>query len=55
MLDEFRPLTITDVAKQLQTDPFEVMRLLVAAKAVPEGLVFTPEHVERLRPVVAKR
>jgi len=55
MLEEFVPLTLTDVAKQLGVDPFEVMRLLVVNKSVPEGLAFTPEHVEKLRQVMGKR
>ncbi len=54
MLDEMRPVGLTDVAKQLGTDPFELMRRLVAAGAVPETLQFTRDQIERLRETVGK-
>lgn len=55
MLDEFRPLTLSDVAKQLGTDPFEVVRLLVQAKAMPDNMQFKAEHVDKLRQALGKR
>jgi hypothetical protein len=50
MLDELMPQSLADVAKQLGTEPFEVVRLLVAANAVPTGtLQVDHETVDRLR------
>ncbi len=52
MWDDLRPITLTQAAKQLGVDPFEVMRLLVAADAVPVGApVLSAEAVEQLRAV----
>jgi hypothetical protein len=51
---DFRPLTLAEVAKALGTQPFEVMRLLVAAGNVPPILLFSPEQVDRLRVMLGK-
>ena len=51
MLDELRPLGLTDAAKRLGIDPFEVVRLLVVADAMPEQLHLTDDHVEKVRSV----
>lgn len=55
MLDDFRPQTLTEVAKQVGTDPFEVMRVLVVARAVPDHLAFTDDQVQKLRQAMGKR
>ena len=55
MLDDFRPLTLTDVARQLGTDPFEVIRVLVQSNQVPETLQFKSDQVEKLRQAFGKR
>ena len=50
MLDELMPLGLADAARKLGTEPFEVVRLLVAANAVPHGpLQVDGEAIERLR------
>jgi hypothetical protein len=50
MLSEFQPLGVTDAARRLGLDPFEVVRLLVAAdKGLDGPMQFTPELVEELR------
>ncbi len=50
MLDELQPLSLTAAAHRLGIDPFEVMRLLVAADAVPQGpFALLPELIPRLR------
>ena len=50
MRDDLRPLSLTDAARSLGIDPFEVVRLLVASEAMPEGAPFlTAERVEALR------
>ncbi len=50
MLDELEPLGLTEAARRIGTDPFEVVRLLVAAGAVPEGpLLVEAEIVDKLR------
>lgn len=49
MLEELRPLGISDVAKRLGIDVFEVVRLLVASGNMPTHLQVPSEHVERLR------
>lgn len=54
MLDEMRPVGLTEVAKQLGIDPFELVRRMVAAGAVPPTMQFTQAQVERLRQVVGK-
>lgn len=55
MIDEFRPRTLTEVAKMMGSDPFEVIRLLTAARSVPESLTFTEEQVQRVRQAMGKR
>lgn len=55
MMDDFRPLTLSDVARQLGLDPFEVVRLLVQAGALPDNMQFKAEHVDRLRQATGKR
>lgn len=54
MLDEMRAVGLSDVAKQLGIDPFELVRRMVAAGAVPDTLQFTQAQVEKLRQVVGK-
>ncbi|MBX2801711.1 MAG: hypothetical protein KTR31_28795 [Myxococcales bacterium] len=50
MLEELKPLTLTGTARRLGVDPFEVVRLLVAARAVPQGpFALSPDLVQRLR------
>jgi len=50
MLSEFQPLGVTDAARRLGLDPFEVVRLLVAAKKGLDGpMLFSAELVEELR------
>lgn len=50
MLDELKPVTLVEAARRIGTDPFEVVRLLVAAGAFPEGtLLIDGEIVEKLR------
>lgn len=49
MLEELRPLGVSDAARRLGVDLFEVVRLLVASGDVPEHLELTPERVEELR------
>lgn len=49
MLEELRPLGVSDAAKRLGIDVFEVVRLLVASGTTPEHLQLSPDHVERLR------
>lgn len=51
---DFRPLTLAEAAHALGTQPFEVMRLLVAAGNMPPTLLFSPEHVERLRVMLGR-
>lgn len=49
MLDELQPLSLTAAARRLGIDPFEVVRLLVVADAVPKGpFALPPELVQRL-------
>ena len=48
MLDELRPLGLTDVARRLELDPFEVVVLLVRGGVIPEALRLTEDHVEKL-------
>ncbi|HHO49992.1 MAG TPA: hypothetical protein ENK18_03765 [Deltaproteobacteria bacterium] len=49
MLDELQPLSLTAAARRLGIDPFEVVRLLVVADAVPKGpFALAPELVQRL-------
>ena len=55
MLDDFRPLTLTEVARQLGSDPFEVVRLLVKFNQVPDTLQFKADQVEKLRQAAGKR
>jgi hypothetical protein len=55
MLDEFRPLNLSDVAKQLGTDPFEIVRLLTQSKSVPESWQFKAEQIDRLRQAAGKK
>lgn len=55
MIDEFRQLSLADVAKQLGVDPFEVMRVLVQTGQVPPTLKFKADQVEKLRPLFPKR
>lgn len=50
MLDELEPVGLVEAARRLGSDPFEVVRLLVAAAAVPDGaLSIDPEIVDKLR------
>lgn len=49
MLDSLQPKGLTDVAKELGVDPFEVVRLLVASGSVPESLTFTDDQVAAVR------
>ena len=54
MLDEFRPATLSDLARELSIDPLEVMRLLVLQKIPPDKLVFSREQVTRLREALVR-
>ncbi len=49
MLDELRPLGLSDAARTLGVDPFEVVRLLVAFDKVAETLGVGRDEVEDLR------
>ena len=49
MLDELRPLGLADAARDLGVDPFEVVRLLVIAEAVPDRMALTADHIEKAR------
>lgn len=50
MLDELTSLGLADAARKLDIEPFEVVRLLVATEAVPNGpLRVGGESIERLR------
>lgn len=50
MLEELEPVGLPEAARRIGTDPFEVVRLLVAAGAVPEGpLLVDAEIVDKLR------
>ena len=50
MRDDLRPLSLTEAARSLGIDPFEVVRLMVAGTGVPQGqLYLTREQVETLR------
>lgn len=49
MLDDLRPKTLSEVAKQLGVDPFEVVRLLVVTRTVPERWAFSSDQIDRLR------
>ena len=50
MLDELEPVGLTEAAHRIGTDPLEIVRLLVAAGAVPEGpLLIDAEIVDKLR------
>jgi len=50
MLEELQPLTLPEVARQLDLDPFEVVRLLVSGDAMPRGaMVVEPARLTRLR------
>jgi len=50
MLTEFQPLGLTDVARRLGVDPFEVSRLVVAAgKGLDAPMQFSGEFVAELR------
>src|SRR5687767_14283894 len=52
MLEELMPVGLADAARKLGTEPFEVVRLLVAANAVPQGpLQLGPDAVDRLREI----
>lgn len=51
MLDEFRPLTLTDAARRLGVDPFEVLRLQVAAGIAEPSMTFDAATIDRLREV----
>lgn len=52
MLDDLAPVGLADAARRLGTEPFEVVRLLVAAAAVPEGpLMIDATLIERLREI----
>ena len=49
MLEDLRPMGLTEVARQLGIDPFEVVRLMVVARMPAEQLRFTSDQVERIR------
>jgi hypothetical protein len=49
LFEDLRPLGISDAAKQLGIEPFEVVRLLVVANAVPEDLRLSDQHIAKLR------
>lgn len=49
MLDEFRPLGLTDAARKLGCDPFEVVRLMVASGHANAGFTFDAATLEQLR------
>lgn len=54
MLDELKPMTLTEAAKALGTDPFELVRVMVASGIAPQTLGFTREQVDRLRQAMEK-
>lgn len=50
MLEDIEPVSLTKAATRIGCDPFEVVRLLVAAAAVPDGvLVIDAELVDKLK------
>lgn len=50
MLEEIEPVGLTSAAERIGCDPFEVVRLLVAAAATPEGvMIIDAELVDKLR------
>jgi len=50
MLSEFQPLGLSDAARQLGVDPFEVVRLAVAAgKGLDKPMQFDADLVDELR------
>lgn len=49
MLDEFRPLKLSDAARYLGLDPFEVVRLSVVFREASPDLRFPKASLERLR------
>lgn len=52
MLEELQPVGFKDAARRLAGDPFELVRLLVAAGTFPEGaLLVDPEIIDKLRRV----
>lgn len=52
MLDELPSVGLTDAARRLGVEPFEVVRLLVVSKGMPDGpLMLTENGLERLRDV----
>lgn len=51
MLDEFRTVGLTDAARRLEIDPFDVVRLLVADGRVAATFRFDAASLERLRTV----
>lgn len=49
MLSELLPMNLSDAARRLGVDPFELMRILVATNSVPKDLVFRAAEVDALR------
>ena len=50
MLEELQPLSLTDAARRLGIDPFEVVRLLVVAGQVSDkAIIVDPQALEDLR------
>jgi hypothetical protein len=49
MLEDLKPVGLPEAARRIGVDPFEVLRLLVVAGAVPDGaLLVDPEIVDKL-------
>jgi hypothetical protein len=48
MHEALYPKTLSDVAVDLQTDPFEILKLLVLGEVMPSSLYLTDAHIERV-------
>ncbi|MBW2258550.1 MAG: hypothetical protein JRI25_28720 [Deltaproteobacteria bacterium] len=49
MLDELRPVGLSDAARELGVDPFEVVRLMITAGMDTKTLTLRSEDVEAIR------
>lgn len=49
MLDDLRPLSLSDAARDLGVDPFEVVRLMVASEIAFDSLTLTRDDVAQVR------
>ncbi len=49
MLSDLRPMSLTDAARTLGVDPFEVVRLMVASRTPMDTLTLDPDQADALR------